>query len=155
MESEDALLELLSQAVARKHVVEVRPSTFRYGSTNSEKVTSGDLRSETYLIYVLLSCLTHDPVAVSTLMVLVGRDTSISLVTLASDGYCHSKIYDWLLILPQEVKYIWCASWNYTKVLYLVARYAPFISVSLMIRSEFLFPLLTHLPARFHFPSSS
>ena len=51
MESEDALLELLSQAVARKHVVEVRPSTFRCGSTNSEKVTSGDLRSEACMIF--------------------------------------------------------------------------------------------------------
>jgi len=45
--------------------------------------------------------------------------------------------YDWLLILPQEVKHIWRASWNYTKVLYLLTRYIPFASTALMLRSQF------------------
>ena len=54
------------------------------------------------------------------------------------DIYCHLKFYDWLLILPQEVQYIWRASWNYTKILYLLMRYIPFVSMSLLVRSEFL-----------------
>ena len=48
------------------------------------------------------------------------------------------KFYDWLLILPQEVEYIWHASWNWSKALYLITRYIPFASVALMFRSELL-----------------
>jgi len=45
--------------------------------------------------------------------------------------------YDWSLMLSLEVKYIWRATWNYTKVLYLLARYAPFVSLSLQLRNQF------------------
>lgn len=45
-------------------------------------------------------------------------------------------------MFPQEVKYIWRASWNYTKVLYLFARYIPFACLSLLIRSKFCLPVL-------------
>ena len=65
-------------------------------------------------------------------------------VTRISDNCCYPKAYDWLLIFPQEVKYIWRSSWNYTKVLYLLARYAPFAGTALMIRSKFPFRLSTH-----------
>ncbi|KAF9785187.1 hypothetical protein BJ322DRAFT_815113 [Thelephora terrestris] len=43
--------------------------------------------------------------------------------------------YDWLLMLPQEVKYIWRASWNWTKILYIFIRYLSFASLSLLIRT--------------------
>lgn len=89
-------------------------------------------------------------------MLLVSGTASISTVTLASDdNFCYSKVYDWLLILPQEVKYIWRASWNYTKVLYLLARYTPFAGMALMVRSEFLLPLFSLLPAHFRSPFPS
>jgi len=48
-------------------------------------------------------------------------------------------VYDWLLILPLEVKYIWRSSWNYTKVLYLMARYTPFAGMALMVRNQLAF----------------
>jgi len=48
-------------------------------------------------------------------------------------------VYDWLLILPREVKFIWRASWNWTKVLYLFTRYTPFASMALMLRNQFVF----------------
>jgi len=47
------------------------------------------------------------------------------------------QLYDWLLILPQEVKYIWRASWNWSKVLYLLSRYMPFATVALTLRMQF------------------
>jgi len=49
------------------------------------------------------------------------------------DNRGHQKFYDWLLVLPQEVNYIWCASWKWTKVLYLLTRYIPFAGMGLML----------------------
>ncbi|KAF9650130.1 hypothetical protein BDM02DRAFT_1515285 [Thelephora ganbajun] len=46
-------------------------------------------------------------------------------------------LYDWVLILPQEIKYIWRASWKYTKVLYILTRYLPFAGLGLMLRNQF------------------
>jgi len=87
-------------------------------------------------------------------MVLVSGAVSTFTVSLTSDDKpCHPKVYDWLLILPQEVKYIWRSSWNYTKVLYIMARYTPFAGMALMVRSEFPLPLIDTLPAHFQFPT--
>jgi len=88
-------------------------------------------------------------------MILVSETISISMVILASDddNYSHPKFYDWLLVLPKEVTYIWRASWNYTKVLYLLTRYTPFASTALMLRSEFHVGL--HPPIHLRFPASS
>jgi len=47
------------------------------------------------------------------------------------------QLYDWLLTLPQEARYIWRASWNWSKVLYLLTRYIPFASISLQLRNQF------------------
>lgn len=58
MEFDGDLVEVISGAVARKHIVEVRPSTFPSGPKNSDKVTpSGTLWSEVSFFF---SC---DPVA--------------------------------------------------------------------------------------------
>ena len=54
------------------------------------------------------------------------------------DNYDRPKLYDWLLILPHEVKYIWRASWNWSKILYLLTRYIPFATIALALRSELL-----------------
>jgi len=79
--------------------------------------------------------------------------TRFSVILGSHDSYLYPKLYDWLLVLDREVNYIWRASWNYTKVLYLLTRYAPFVSIALLLRSEFHFHLLAHLPA--HFRSAS
>ena len=80
----------------------------------------------------------------------VSEALSNSIVIFAIDDNYHCpKFHDWLLILPQEVKYIWCASWNWSKVLYLLTRYTPFAIIALVIRSESLFHWLARLPAHF------
>jgi len=57
----------------------------------------------------------------------------------------YQKFHDWLATLPREVEHIWRASWNWSKVLYLLTRYIPFVTTALVLRSE----LLAHrLPAR-------
>ena len=78
---------------------------------------------------------------------LVSRATSKSREILPFDEDCGlPKLYDWLLILPQEVKYVWRASWNWSKVLYLLTRYIPFATIALVIRSELLPYRLARLP---------
>lgn len=90
--------------------------------------------------------------AVSTLALLVGLTVLLSSATLTSDDGTCTQTYDCLLMFPQEVKYVWSASWNYTKVLYILARYTPFACLSLLIRSEFRF----HASARLlRFPYST
>lgn len=84
-------------------------------------------------------------------MVLVSEVISITTVIFESDDDCgHPKLYDWLLILPQEVKFIWRAPWNWTTVLYLFTRYIPFVSVAFMLRSELFLRLSAHPPAFRH-----
>jgi len=48
-------------------------------------------------------------------------------------------LYDWMLTLPQEIKFMWRASWNWTKVLYLLTRYIPFASMAFMARNQFAY----------------
>jgi len=42
-------------------------------------------------------------------------------------------IYDYLLTLSQEVKFIWFSRWSYTKVLFLVIRYMSFVCVLFLL----------------------
>ena len=65
------------------------------------------------------------------------------------NNYDRIKLYDWLLILPQEVKHIWRAPWNWSKALYLLTRYTPFVTMALVYRSELLPHRLVHPPAHF------
>jgi len=44
------------------------------------------------------------------------------------------------------VKYIWRASWNWSRVLYLLTRYIPFAPIAMQIRSELLPHHLVYLP---------
>ena len=88
--------------------------------------------------------------------VLVSEVISITTVIFKSDDDCgNPKLYDWLLILPQEVKFIWRASWNWTTVLYLLTRYIPFVSVAFMLRSELFLHRSAHLPPYSRLPPRS
>jgi len=76
----------------------------------------------------------------------------ISNYTVFDDNCDCPKLYDWLLAFPQEVEYIWRASWNWSKVLYLLTRYTPFVTIAVALRSELLFHWFAQLPT--HFPLS-
>jgi len=49
--------------------------------------------------------------------------------------------FDWLMMLDLEYALIWKAKWNATKVLYLLARYLPFIDTSLVMYHQLGFAL--------------
>ena len=74
---------------------------------------------------------------------------SAAIVAAFDDDHGPPKVYDWLLILPQEVEYIWCAPWNWSKVLYLLTRYISFATLALGIRRELIPHRLAQIPARF------
>jgi len=64
-------------------------------------------------------------------------------------NYGRPKVYDWLLTLPREVKYIWRARWNWSKALYLLTRYTPFANHLLGFQSGLLPGWLAQSPAYF------
>ena len=74
-------------------------------------------------------------------------------VFISDDSHGRLKFYDWLLILPQEVEHIWNASWNWTKALYLLTRYIPFVTIASMLRGEWPFHSSPHLLSHFRFVS--
>lgn len=41
-------------------------------------------------------------------------------------------VYDYLLNIGREIKMIWFSSWTYTKVLYFIVRYLPFLAFFLL-----------------------
>lgn len=45
-------------------------------------------------------------------------------------------IYDYLLTLHLEIKYIWSSRWSYTKVLFLLNRYVAFVSTSVILYDQ-------------------
>ncbi|TFK17658.1 hypothetical protein FA15DRAFT_760982 [Coprinopsis marcescibilis] len=46
-------------------------------------------------------------------------------------------IVDYIETLPAEVTYVWAAPWTMIKVLFLLARYSPFVTASLVIAYSF------------------
>lgn len=63
-------------------------------------------------------------------------------------------VYDYLLNIGREIKMIWFSSWTYTKVLYFIVRYLPFLAFFCYLRiqlmlgvtkasCEWVFPLVT------------
>jgi len=46
-------------------------------------------------------------------------------------------LYDYLLTLRFEIKLIWFSPWNYTKILFLVVRYMPFITIYIGLQIQF------------------
>ena len=73
---------------------------------------------------------------------------SAAIVAAFDDDHAPPKVYDWLLILPQEVEYIWRAPWNWSKVLYLLTRYISFAPLALGMRSELIPHWLAQLSTR-------
>jgi hypothetical protein len=50
------------------------------------------------------------------------------------------QIYDYILTLHIEIKFIWFSPWTYTKVLYLLIRYLTFIDTMLYTVGRFYLP---------------
>jgi len=50
-------------------------------------------------------------------------------------------IYDYLLTLPLEIKFIWFSRWGYTKALFLLVRYMPFLDVAFVLLSQLSFKI--------------
>lgn len=47
-------------------------------------------------------------------------------------------LYDLILTLHLEVSLVWYSRWNYTKVLYLLTRYVPFVANGLILYSHLI-----------------
>jgi len=45
-------------------------------------------------------------------------------------------VYDYLLTLHLEIKLIWLSPWNYTKIIFLVFRYMPFIQIWVTLQNQ-------------------
>ncbi|KAI0088074.1 hypothetical protein BDY19DRAFT_208207 [Irpex rosettiformis] len=45
--------------------------------------------------------------------------------------------YDWLLVLDNEVAFIWTKSWSFLKCIYLISRYTPWVDVILTLYYSF------------------
>lgn len=46
-------------------------------------------------------------------------------------------LYDWILTLPGEVRLVWLAEWNYTKALFLLARYTTILNGYFILRGKY------------------
>ena len=57
-----------------------------------------------------------------------------------TEVYTRAQAYDLILTLRLEVSLIWFSRWNYTKVLYLLVRYLPFVANVLILCSEYRNP---------------
>ncbi|KAJ3555198.1 hypothetical protein NP233_g12262 [Leucocoprinus birnbaumii] len=57
-------------------------------------------------------------------------------------------IFDWLLTLDLEISMMWASSWNLVKVVYLLARYLPFVLMILVLTHGFGYYLSTESCAR-------
>lgn len=76
--------------------------------------------------------------AVEKLTVGVGRLRQVNSLNVASITIL---AFDWLLMLDLEYSLVWKAKWNLTKVVYLLARYLPFIDTSLVMYHQLGFAL--------------
>ena len=133
------MVSAISGDLFRKHVVGVYPTAFLCDSKNSPSGTlrSGTLRS-----------------GVSSIPMTPNRPSgTILTIFVSDDSHGHLKYYDWLLILPQEVKHIWNASQNRTKILHLLTRYISFVTIASVLRSELPFRSSPHLLAHIRFSS--
>lgn len=144
------LVEILSGALSGKHAVEARPSPFPATPRSLKNSPPGNFWSGVLFSFMKPKCLIRAISVASTATVLVSGNILGFAVILASHD--NLKLYDWLLIFPEEVEYIWCASWKWSKVLYLLTRYIPFASMGFMLLSESLPYRLARLPAHFHYP---
>ncbi|PFH46130.1 hypothetical protein AMATHDRAFT_70597 [Amanita thiersii Skay4041] len=47
-----------------------------------------------------------------------------------------TQSFDYMLLLPLEVKYIWPSRWSHIKVLYIIMRYLPFFSILCIVLAD-------------------
>ncbi|KZT57379.1 hypothetical protein CALCODRAFT_483194 [Calocera cornea HHB12733] len=52
-------------------------------------------------------------------------------------------VYDWILTLPMEIKYVWPAPWSWGKTLFLLTRYLALIDTSVIIPRQLGYNLST------------
>jgi len=52
-------------------------------------------------------------------------------------------VYDYLLTLPLEIKYIWFSRWRYTEVMFLLIRYMSFVTIAFALHNR----LVLNVPA--------
>ncbi|KAF9448156.1 hypothetical protein P691DRAFT_67697 [Macrolepiota fuliginosa MF-IS2] len=76
--------------------------------------------------------------AAQQLVVGVGRERQINSVNVACVTI---MILEWFLTFDLEFSLVWKAKWNPTKIMYLLARYLPFIDTSLVIYRHLAFTL--------------
>jgi len=62
---------------------------------------------------------------------------NLQLVTYVTVSFFSLMTYDWITSLEREVTRIWCSKWSLVKVLYLYAKYAPFVSMSFAVHERF------------------
>jgi len=63
-------------------------------------------------------------------------DVDLQLVTYVTISFFTLMAYDCIISLGREVTRIWYSRWSLVKVLYLYARYAPFISMSIAVQER-------------------
>ena len=115
------------------------PPNFLCDPKKSEKVIvrQSSVRGLVHFHSTLISNAIHVQLAASIVTILVRVALIFTEISGSDNDHANPKLYDWILILPQEIKFMWRASWNWTKVLYLLTRYIPFASMAFMARSEF------------------
>jgi len=73
-------------------------------------------------------------------MTVVGSNWSLEVdlqvVTYVSVSFLALLIYDWIICLDREVHRIWWSKWSLVKVLYLYARYSPFLSMIISVEER-------------------
>jgi len=47
-----------------------------------------------------------------------------------------NQVYDWLILFDCEVEHIWQRNWGVGKMLFIIARYGPFLYMSITVISK-------------------
>jgi len=63
-------------------------------------------------------------------------EVDLQLVTYVTVSFFTLLAYDWIISLAREVTRIWYSKWSLVKVLYLYARYAPFIAMTIAVQER-------------------
>ena len=54
--------------------------------------------------------------------------------------YTLAQTYDLILTLHLEISLVWFSRWNYTKILYLLVRYTPFVATAMALYGKHRHP---------------
>ena len=67
-----------------------------------------------------------------------------------ANWYTMSQTYDLILTLRLEISLVWFSRWNYTKILYLLVRYIPFVATAIALYCRYRHP--STVPSAEHGP---